>query len=195
MKSDVYPDVKGNIGPDVSSIDVQQKVIMVNGMQKVVEEQHPALPFHTLKCINGCCTLVSKNDLKPIMPKKEKHVCEKCDFTPKAFKCAAKGYIVGCNGHKKRAHILSRQAQQIKAEPMNILDLCESHERWFNKQPLKIWYRFVREHYPQNFNYVKVKVRFLFEQTGEYLEVAEEQEASKEKARIESSNSQDYALF
>jgi hypothetical protein len=195
MKSDVYPDVKGNVGHDLDSIVVRQKVVTVNGTQKVVSEEHPELPFHTLKCINGCCTLVSKNDLKPAKAKKERHVCEKCDFTPKGFKCDAKGYIVGCNGAKKRAHILSRQAQEIKAEPMNILNICESHERWFNKQPLKVWYRFVKDHYPLNFNYVRVKVRFLFEQTGEYLEVADEQTTSKEKARVRSLDREDYALF
>lgn len=88
--------------------------------------------------------------------------------------CDAAGFAVACQGAKKRAHIITRQAVHLTADKKNVLALCQAHETWFNKQPLKIWYRFVRKFYPAQFDYLIAKAHFIIEQTMEYLEVLEE---------------------
>lgn len=176
MKDDVYPDVKGNVGPDLSEVTFQ-KVIEVNGRQKIVtttrqltkRQKKAQFLAEQISAYTKIPTTVSNILPDPVV--KKKPVTESPNWT-----CHAAGFEIECLGNKKKAHIITRQAVALHGKSKNILGLCEAHERWFNMQPLKVWYRFVKRNHPEHFDFVLAKTKFVLDQVNEYLEVAEEEQ-------------------
>lgn len=127
-----------------------------------------------LRCIKGCCVLVSKQGI--IKKEKKEKKKKQRPTTPIVgqFKCAAEGYEIHCVGFERNAHIVTQQIRKLKSDHMNILKLCQAHEKHFNNKPLKDWYRYVRKHWPQHFEYVFKQVQFVYDQVNEYLDVAKE---------------------
>lgn len=158
--------------PSQSEVIVQ-KIVESNGVQHVVQKVETMYPNYN--------EWLQKDDSKKVFTKKEKtakvralpgQTSAAIDSQP--FRCAALEFEITCAGSRKRAHIITRQIQQIKADTINVLAICEAHERFFNKRGLKYWYEYVKEYHPTNFHYVLGKVKFIKDEIAEYLEVAGE---------------------
>lgn len=185
-----------NYDPNPKSSEVIfQEIVIVDGKQTVLEKIYPdyaswlkhddskGLKQNTLtkrqkKAMRLAEELknygIDKKTEELIVLPKIKPVEVKIPKLARAFRCDALEYEIPCEGHKKKAHIITRQATHLSGESLNVLGLCEAHEKWFNQQPLKLWYRFVKERYPKHFNYLVVKAKFIQAQVLDYLEVVDE---------------------
>jgi hypothetical protein len=112
--------------------------------------------------------------LEPIIKNTRKKVQFQKPAAP--FRCGAVDFQIECEGIKKKAHVITRQAKHLSGENKNWLGICEAHGRWFNMQPLKVWYRFVKKRHPDRFNFLVKKAHFIMAQTAAFLEVDTEDE-------------------
>lgn len=170
MNDLVYPDIKGNIGPEIGNVVLRQRVITENGKQRVITEKHPDLPFHTLKCFQDVCTIENK---KPLLKNSPQHETFKYHPSqePELYSCSASGYEIMCRGVKCRAHIITQKVKPLKSNELNILIICKAHEKHFNDKPLKEWYTWVKKNYPDNFKSVHDNAKFVYEQLEEYFKI------------------------
>ncbi len=168
-----------NFDPDPTSSEVKeqlvQKIITEDGKQKVItvlEQMYPGYGKWIESLRKEQEHLNRKKPKKKHKPMPNVIATSMPSVGP--FFCATTDYEITCSGTRKRAHIVSQQVRYLKADTMNILNICEAHEKYFNKQSLKVWYRYVKEHYPQNFVYVKARLAFVIDQIDQFMEVVNE---------------------
>lgn len=168
MSDLIYPDINGNIGPEVGNIVLRQKVIMRNGRQKVITEEHPELPFHKMECMKDGCLISGK----PLIKNSPQHETFKYHPSqePELYSCAASGYEIACRGEKCKAHIITQKVK-YRGEGLHVLIICKAHEKHFNDKPLKEWYEWVKKNYPENFKAVHDNAKFVYDQLNEYFKV------------------------
>jgi len=150
MSDSVYPDIKGNIGPELGEI-MMQTIVEKNGRQHVQQ-------------------VVVKKSLLKNSPQHETFKYHPSQ-EPELYSCAASGYEITCRGIKCKAHIITQKVKPTKSIPTNILIICKAHEKHFNDKPLKEWYAWVKKNYPDNFKSVHEIAKFVYEQLDEYLKV------------------------
>ncbi len=118
----------------------------------------------------------------PINPVKEEHFKHpriKPDTGSKSvfvsFTCEAKGFgDIDCYGERCVAHIITRKFLTISLSTKNRLIICKLHEQYFNKNDITIWFRFIKDKYPEKFEFVKKQYQYVLNEYKKFLLVAEE---------------------
>lgn len=151
--------------PQKPSTTLQQKVVEKNGVQKIVTVQ--------VETVYPGYEAWLKDDDSIKLSQRPK-VLGPPTTTLLGFNCAAAGYGINCKGTRCKAHIITQQVLYLRSDKKNILEVCKAHETYFNKQPLKEWYHFVKRYYKENFKYVYERMQDVHQQLNSYLEVIKE---------------------
>lgn len=138
--------------PQASEV-VRQEVVIVNGVQKVVEKTE----YLNLSPLKNS----PQHDTFKYHPLQE----------PETYICAASGYEILCKGERCRAHVITQKVKPLKNTAKNILIICKAHEKHFNDKPLKEWYVWVKKNYPEHFEAIEGTAKFINEQIHAYIEV------------------------
>ncbi len=88
--------------------------------------------------------------------------------------CQAEGYEITCNGQICKAHILTGQCHITNTNEHNFIFICKNHELFFNRRLLYVWYRFIKEKFPEKFSYVISQFDLIMREYKYILEVAKE---------------------
>lgn len=71
------------------------------------------------------------------------------------FECEAKEFnTIECYGQECTAHIITQHFIAMRKSKMNTLKICKGHEEHFNKLGISIWFQFVKEKFPDRFNFM-----------------------------------------
>lgn len=94
---------------------------------------------------------------------------------PGNYVCETEGVGgIACGGMRCIAHVITRQDAAIRAVHENRLYICKNHETWWNKQDVKLWYRYIRENHPAKFSMVRKRYDFIVGEYKTFMEVADE---------------------
>lgn len=152
--------------PEASEVKetVRQRVVTQDGHQHVVTETQVD------KMYPDYSDWLSKDDSLPkptkLHMKKPKHV---------NYKCHAKGLgEIACEGISCVAHVMTRQDYAISHKEENKILICKAHEVWFNRQDSRVWYRWVRERFPEKFATIKRRVKFIMAEYNKFMDVVRE---------------------
>lgn len=90
------------------------------------------------------------------IPKKEQELQQEEKTLGIEFECQAKiANNVECYGMECTAHIITQHFAACRKDTNNVLKICKAHEEHFNKLGVRAWFEFVKQHYPNKFNYMK----------------------------------------
>lgn len=107
-------------------------------------------------------------DLHEDITKKEKK-------EERARGCQAIGEAqIACSGKITVAHILTAVNQSTRAARGNILFICEAHQYYFNHRVPYVWYRFVKDKFPEKLAYIVHCYDLVIKEYRYILEVAKE---------------------